>query len=138
MMNYLLNQQTLKRHLSGFSAIVRQFKNRVNSIRKMSEKTKRDNEDIVGLSSNILQVSEFRFFKLSYYNWYGRDLADKEMEYLYTEYMFDNYVPHWVRHTARKVEACYAQGTLDPRKFSINQPVTYSHANENIAANSYQ
>ncbi len=134
-MNYLLNQRTLKKHLSGLSSIVRQFTNQVHSILEMREKTKRDNEDIVGLSSNILQVSEFKFFKLSYHKWHGRTLADREMEHFFTNYMFENTVPHWVRHTARKVTSCYSKGTLDPREFNINHPITYGFSKDNLTAN---
>lgn len=131
----LLNQQTLKRYRSGFTTSVKQFKDRIKSMREMREKKKRENEDIVGLSSNILRVSEFKFFQLSYYGWYGHKLADREMEYFFTEYIFDDIMPHWVRHTARKVTSCYFQGTLDPRKFNITHPVTHGYTKEDPTAN---
>lgn len=72
----------------------------------------------VELSSQLLQMSEFRFFQLAYSRWYGRELPEKDMEHIFTEYMYRNEVPHWTRHLARNVLSLHFHGSLDPREFN--------------------
>ena len=80
----------------------------------------------VELSSQLLQVSEFRFFQLAYARWYGRELPDKYMEHIFTEYMFRNEVPHWARYLARNVLSLYFNDNLDPREFNSKCSVPQS------------
>jgi hypothetical protein len=70
------------------------------------------------MSSSLLQVSEFRFFELSYSRWYGRDLSEKRMEYFFSDYMMRRQVPLWVRHLSREVQSRYFKGTLDPYEYN--------------------
>ena len=36
--------------------------------------------------------------------------------------MFEDIVPHWVRHFTRKVVSLFERGTLDPCEFDIERP----------------
>jgi hypothetical protein len=73
----------------------------------------------VGTASRILQVSEFRFFHLAYFQWYGRENSDKGIESVFSNYMLKNEIPHWVRHFAREVLSRYSLGILDPDEYNI-------------------
>lgn len=87
---------------------------------------KLDQEEIdiarVHLSARLLQISEFRFFQLAYEQWYGHGLDEKNMEYIFADYMMKNEIPHWARHFSRIVTTRYFEGNLDPRAFNVNCP----------------
>jgi hypothetical protein len=38
--------------------------------------------------------------------------------------MFENIVPHWVRHLARSVVSRHEEGSLDPAEYDIERPKT--------------
>ena len=78
--------------------------------------------DHVSISAGLLQVSEFRFFQVAYADWYGREISTRSLEPIFTRYMFDNVVPHWVRHLTRIVLSRSEEGTLDPADFNIRLP----------------
>jgi hypothetical protein len=73
-------------------------------------------------ASRMLQISEFRFFKLAYCQWYGHEITDNRLEYIFSDYMFGDIVPHWVRHFTRKVLDLFDQGKLNPEDFNIRCP----------------
>lgn len=52
----------------------------------------------VMIASRLLQVSEFCFFRIAYYQWFGREIDEGVLECLFREYMFQDNIPHWVRH----------------------------------------
>jgi hypothetical protein len=52
-----------------------------------------DIKDVI-ISASLLQISEFRFFQLSYAHWYGRDISEREIEHIFITYMFSSFVPH--------------------------------------------
>jgi hypothetical protein len=80
----------------------------------------------VGTASRILQISEFRFFHLAYLQWYGREISDKGIESVFSNYMLKNETPHWVRHFVREILSRYSLGTLDPGEYDIEcVPVPY-------------
>ena len=76
----------------------------------------------IQLSAQLLQISEFRFFQLAYEQWYGRELDEKTMEYIFAGYILKNEMPHWARHLSRIVTTRYFEGNLDPHEFNINCP----------------
>ena len=76
------------------------------------------------LSSALLQISEFRFFQIAYRQWYGREISENRMEYIFEVYMYEDIVPHYVRHLTRKVICLFDQGILDPGMFNIDRPKT--------------
>jgi hypothetical protein len=78
--------------------------------------------DKVVFASKVLQISEFRLFSLAYSRWYGRDIPEGELEYIFSAYMFEDIVPHWVRHFTRQVITRFEQGILDPGEFNIKCP----------------
>lgn len=78
--------------------------------------------DRVGFASTLLQISEFRFFKMSYFRWYGRHISDGRLEYIFDDFMFGRSVPHYVRYFAREVISLFEKGRLDPKDFGINHP----------------
>jgi len=82
------------------------------------------NKDIdrVMVASRMLQISEFNFFGLAYSCWYGQEIQEQALEYIFAEYMFEDRIPHWVRHLARTILSKDDQGTLDPKEFNIVQP----------------
>jgi hypothetical protein len=85
---------------------------------RKKDRTEKDIAQTI-MSSSLLQVSEFRFFELSYSRWYGRDLSEKRMEYFFSDYMMRRQVPYWVRHLSREVQSQYFKGTLDPYEYNI-------------------
>jgi len=98
-------------------------------ISEISEKLITKKVDHVGIdlervmsASTVLQISEFRFFKLAYCQWYGHEITDNRLEHIFSDYMFGNIVPHWVRHFTRKVLELFEQGKLNPEDFNIKCP----------------
>lgn len=71
-------------------------------------------------TSAMLEITEFEVFRLAYRDWFGRRPADATIEPFFTEYMFDDVVPGWVRHFTRRVAGLARQGALDPRSFGID------------------
>lgn len=85
---------------------------------RKKDRTEKDVAQTI-MSSSLLQVSEFRFFELSYSRWYGRDLSENRMEYYFSDYMMRSQVPHWVRHLSREVKTRHFEGTLDPYEYNV-------------------
>jgi hypothetical protein len=83
------------------------------------------NKDIdrVMAASRLLQISEFNFFGLAYSCWYGQEIQVHSLEYIFAEYMFEDKIPHWIRHLARTILSRDEQGTLDPGEFNIVRPI---------------
>jgi len=78
--------------------------------------------DRVMTASRLLQISEFNFFSIAYSCWYGQEIQERSLEHVFAEYMFEDRIPHWVRHLARTILAQDEQGTLNPKDFNIVQP----------------
>ena len=78
--------------------------------------------DRVMVASRLLQISEFNFFGLAHSCWYGQEIKEHSLEYIFAEYMFEDKIPHWVRHLARTILSRDEQGMLDPAEFNIIHP----------------
>ena len=78
--------------------------------------------DHVIISAGLLQVSEFKFFKVAYADWYGDDISDSSLEPIFTKYVYQDVVPPWVRHLARRVMSRSEEGSLDPKDFNVQPP----------------
>ncbi len=92
---------------------------------KGKDHTSLDLERVVR-ASMMLQLSEFRFFQLAYAQWYGQEIPENRLEHIFSEYMFDDIIPHWVRHFTRKILSLSDEGRLHPRAFNIEpQEATY-------------
>ncbi len=57
--------------------------------------------DCVVNAANYLEVSEFNIFKDAYTAWYGKEVPEKQVEKIFTQYLLENRVPLWVRNYAR-------------------------------------
>ncbi len=88
----------------------------------VSDHRHREDVEQVIVCAQLLQLSEFRFFRLAYAEWYDREISDRRLEPIFTRYAFKEVVPPWVRHFARRILALYDAGTLDPDAFDIERP----------------
>jgi len=67
-------------------------------------------------AANLLQVGEFQFLQLAYYEWYGRDMPEHLISRVFQSHMIADAVPFWARHYARQVLDLERQGRLDDRQ----------------------
>ena len=67
----------------------------------------------VGRAANLLQVGEFQFLQLAYYEWHGRDMPEALIDQLFTAYMVHDRVPAWARSYARHILELDSRGSLD-------------------------
>jgi hypothetical protein len=58
--------------------------------------------DCVVSAANYLEVSEFAIFRDAYSAWYGKEVAEKQLEKVFVQYLQENKVPFWVRNYARE------------------------------------
>jgi hypothetical protein len=100
----------------------------IERYRKNHRSSHNDNKDhvlsdtlTVSYSADILDISEFRFFQLAYFDWFGHTIEDRDMENIFASYLFDSVVPYWARHLARKVLDLNTKGILDPGEFNIKR-----------------
>ena len=75
-------------------------------------------------ASRLLQITEFKFFHLAYTQWFGNEISENRLEHIFAEYMFEDIVPHWVRHFTRKILSLNGQGALETESFDIERPIT--------------
>lgn len=78
-------------------------------------------------TSALLEITEFEVFRIAYQRWYGRMEKDAVLEPFFTNYMFNDVVPFWVRHFTQHILKLAHERRLDPREFGI-APRTYSSA----------
>jgi len=64
-------------------------------------------------AAEALGITEFDFFRLAYRRWSGDEPEPRMLESTFAVYMFQQTVPHWVRHLAREVNVRAARGRLD-------------------------
>jgi hypothetical protein len=76
----------------------------------------------IAAAACLLQISEFRCFQIAYAQWFGYELDEQSMEIIFSSYLKELTVPHWVRHFTRKVFSLEDQGILDPEEFNIIRP----------------
>ena len=70
----------------------------------------------VAQAANLLQIGEFQFLQLSYYEWFGAEMPGAIIDRLFQRYMFYDEVPHWARHYARRIMQLDASGKLNDRE----------------------
>ncbi len=70
-------------------------------------------------TSALLEITEFEVFCIAYRDWFGRQAAEHIIEPYYTNYMFNEVVPAWVRHFTRLVLQLASEGRLEPQRFGI-------------------
>jgi hypothetical protein len=84
--------------------------------------TREKDSQRVARAARLLQISDFRFFQLSYLRWHGRSVPEAEMEPIFSDYLLREEVPFWARHLARQVHSLYARDALEPGDFGIELP----------------
>jgi hypothetical protein len=72
-------------------------------------------------AASALDVREVDFFRLSYRRWFGRDVRARDLERVFSAYMFRQDVPSWVRHFSREVLTLAERGRLDPARLGALQ-----------------
>ncbi len=78
-------------------------------------------------TSAILEITDFEVFRIAYRDWFGHLALDGVIEPFFTDYMFNDIVPAWVRHFTRLVLGLAREGRLDPQRFGIEpRPVSTS------------
>lgn len=112
--------------LSHTDSDLRELGNRIKSCFEENFKGRKDDscKDLiaVAVSASLLQVSEFKCFQIAYAQWFGYELDEQSMENIFSTYLKELSVPHWVRHFTRKVFSLEVQGILDPKEFNIFNP----------------
>lgn len=100
------------------------FKDKLRNVLSLINRKKEDPllKDInnVITASMVLQISEFRLFQIAYVQWYGREIAEKRLEYIFDDYLFEDRIPHYVRFFCRNVIRLFDEGRLDPRAYNIH------------------
>ena len=71
-------------------------------------------------ASAALQITEFRLFELAHERWFDEPAMTEKVEPVFIAYMFQDVVPHWVRHYSRAVLAAQRAGHLLPAEFGVN------------------
>lgn len=82
-----------------------------------------DDSDLVFKARATLGLLEFDFFRVAWRHWHGAEPEDRALEPAFVTYLFQQRVPGYVRHFARRVLAEAAVGRLDPAAFGLDQRV---------------
>lgn len=110
------------KQISSFHGLLHNLKNRLRSLAYPRQIIHDDCLDVASAAA-LLQISEFQFFHLAHMQWFGKSLPDNMMESFFSDYLFAEAIPHWVRQLSRKVLNLYKQGNLKLSDFNIERPV---------------
>jgi len=66
-------------------------------------------------AAETLSLREIDLFRLAYRRWFGHDAAERDIERIFADYMFNERVPSWLRHFCRQVRILQETGRLDPQ-----------------------
>lgn len=80
-----------------------------------------DDSELVTEARTAVGLLEFEFFRAAWRHWHGADPEDRALEPAFVTYLFQQRVPGYVRHFARRVLADAALGCLDPAAFGLDQ-----------------
>ena len=86
------------------------------------EDLQQDSLDLLEASA-VLEVKEFKLFELAYRQWYGKKPLSHVIEAHFSNYMFHNIIPAWVRSYSRHVVDLHRSGNLNPKELGIYQPL---------------
>lgn len=90
--------------------------------RYFDEKSIPEDVWVVLKASSALSVGEFRVFQIAYKEWFGKEADEDWIERYFVQYMFNDIVPPWVRHFAKRVLVLDANDELDANQFGIVRP----------------
>lgn len=110
------------KQIYSFHELLHNLKSRLRSLAYPRQPMHDDCLD-VACAAALLQISEFQFFHLAHVQWFGKSIPDNTMESFFSEYLFGDAIPHWVRQLSRKVLNLYKQGNLKLSDFNIERPV---------------
>jgi hypothetical protein len=105
-----------------FKILKEKLSNTFQSGERKERQRVQEETDQISIASDILQISEFNFFRLAYSQWFGRDIPVSRLEHIFAQYVFEEIVPYWVRHLSRRVMKKLDQGILDPSDFHVIPP----------------
>ena len=54
-------------------------------------------------AANLLQIGEFQLIQLAYKSWYRQELSEDKVNKIFSEYMYRNITPIWVRYYAKDI-----------------------------------
>jgi len=54
-------------------------------------------------AANLLQIGEFQLIQLAFKVWYQKDLPEKKINKIFSEYMVNGIIPIWVTYYARDI-----------------------------------
>ncbi len=74
-------------------------------------------------SSSLLEIKEFDIFELAYKDWFGHAPKPHVSEAHFSNYMFNNRIPVWVRRYTRMVVELHERGELNPRQLGVYKPL---------------
>jgi len=107
---------------SFIRTLIERFSRAFRNGKKIKYRRTQEEADQIGLASDILQISEFQFFRIAYSHWFGMDIPIARLECIFAEYVFKEIVPYWVRHLSRRVMKKSDLGVIDPSEFYIIPP----------------
>ena len=70
-------------------------------------------QTVVARAANILQVGEFQFLQLAYFDWHGEDMPDSMLSTVFRRYMVSGDIPHWARNYARQILDLSSKGHVN-------------------------
>jgi hypothetical protein len=70
-------------------------------------------QSIVAQAANVLQVGEFQFLQLSYFDWHGEEMPKSLLDVVFRRYMLAGHIPHWARNYARQVLDLSTKGAVN-------------------------
>lgn len=78
-----------------------------------------DDVMLVLRAASLLETGEFTVFEIAYRQWFGETGDEKTIERHFVRYMFNDIVPAWVCHFARRVLDLDHRDALDPGVFGL-------------------
>ena len=86
------------------------------------EDLSKDSLDLLQASA-ALEIREYMLFELAYREWYGKKPLNHVIEAHFSNYMFHQQIPAWVRSFSRQVVELHERDELNPRDLGVYQPL---------------
>ena len=86
------------------------------------EDLSKDSLDLLQASA-ALEIKEYTIFELAYREWYGKQPLNHVIEAHFSNYMFHQQIPAWVRSFSRRIVELHERDELNPRDFGVYQPL---------------
>lgn len=74
---------------------------------------------LVAETAGLLEITEFHLFQLAFKEWYGREIRDYEAESYFSDFMYFDRVPFWVRRFCHRILNLHEAGKLNPCDYGI-------------------